>query len=1555
MASTHHGRSDRTALLRRLVSAALAALLVNVGVPSGSFAAADDSRTYIVVFRPGVSANAKTDDVERRFGFSSDFRYASALQGFAARLSSLQLARMRADPDVAFISADRVLHTIGVVPIKAGDTAPPGVRRLGAATATTVREASTTNVAVIDSGIDLSHTDLNAVNGKNCISGGNARDDNGHGTHVAGTIGAKNNGAGVVGVAPGTKLYAVKVVNAQGSGTDAQVICGIDWVTANAATLGIKVANMSLGGPGADDGNCGNTNGDALHRAICNSVAAGVTYVVAAGNSSEDFSADVPANYNEVLTVTAMADFDGLSGGLGAPSCGDGYFENDDAAAGFSNFTTEGSADAAHAIAGPGVCILSTWPGNKYQTISGTSMASPHVAGVVALCFGEKGAAGPCTGLAPAQVIAKMRANAAGHTASNPAAGFVGDPSHPIDAYYGYLAWAGAVDTVAPVITSVTSSAVTHEAARITWTTDENADSQVEYGTTVAYGSTTPVTSTFATSHTVDLSSLSPATPYHYRVKSRDGWGNLAVSGDFTFTTTVPTSDLALTGTVSPEPVNVGDTLTYQLTLNNKGPARASGAALSVTLGTGLTPVAATPSQGSCSTAGQVTSCALGTVEVGGPTTQMLADHPSGFWRLGDPAGSTTAADASANGLTGTVDPGVALGQPGALSGDTAATFNGSGAAITVAASPRLELTNAVSVEAWVRPTFAGQNGGIFEKTVNGWVNSQYMLFLEAGVAKFRVRTSSGALLPVNGPILPLNTWTHLVGTFDGTTLRLYVNGALAASAAAQGPLASGSGPAFIGRLGQNLYPFQGSLDEVAVFPAALGADRVRNHYLGGAITLRLNATATAGGSVRTTAQAQANEADPDGSNNTLSLDSTITTPRADLALTGTVSPEPANVGDTLTYQLTLVNKGPARATNGTLQVTLPAGLTPGAATPSQGTCASNGQVTSCALGALEVGGPTQQVVTDHPIGFWRVGDPVGSGSAADASGNSLTGAVDPGVSLGQPGAISGDTAATFPGSGPAIVAPASAVLDLANAVSVEAWARPTLAGQNGGIYEKTVNGWVNSQYMLFLEAGVAKFRVRTAAGALLPVDGPVLPLNIWSHLVGTFDGSALRLYVNGVLVNTSAAAGPLNSGTGPSFIGRLGQNLYPFQGSLDEVAVFNGVLSADRVRAHYLGGVVSLRLTATANAGGTFRTTASASATESDPDPSNNTLNFDSTINSARADLALAGSVSSDPANIGDTLVYQLTLNNKGPARATAGTVQVTLASGLTPATATPSQGTCATTGQVVSCALGTLEVSSPSAQVLADHPVGFWRLGDPVGSTVALDASGNGLSGAVDPAVSFGQAGAITGDTAASFPGSGLGVTVAASAVLDLANTVSVEAWVRPTAAGQNGAIFEKTVNGWVNSQYMLFLEAGVAKFRVRTTSGALLPVDGPTLALNTWTHLVGTFDGTTLRLYVNGVLAASAAAQGPLNSGSGTAFIGRLGQNLYPFQGSLDEVAVFPSALSPERIRAHYLGGVVTLQLTATATASGTQRATAQVQATETDPDPSNNTLNLDSTIH
>jgi subtilisin len=407
--------------------------------------------SYVVVYRDTVDVDAKTNGLERAEGFAAAFRYRYALKGFAAMLSEQQVERIRSDPAVAFVSPDRPVQAVGTVALASGETAPTGVRRVEAATSTTARQASNANVAVIDTGIDLSHPDLNAANGKSCIrSVSTAQDDNGHGTHVSGTIAAKNTGAGVVGVAPGTKLYAVKVLNSQGSGTWSQVICGIDWVTANAASLNIKVANMSLGGSGSNDNNCGNTNSDALHKAICKATAAGVTFVVAAGNSSANFAGFVPAAYPEALTVTAVSDSDGLPGGSGGwPTCLFG--EEDDSYASFSNFAVS-STEIAHTIAGPGVCIYSTWPGGGYNTLSGTSMATPHLTGTVALCIGDGGSPGPCAGLTPAQIIQKVRNDAANHSNANPGYGFAGDPNHPSGtAYYGYLAWDGATQAALKV------------------------------------------------------------------------------------------------------------------------------------------------------------------------------------------------------------------------------------------------------------------------------------------------------------------------------------------------------------------------------------------------------------------------------------------------------------------------------------------------------------------------------------------------------------------------------------------------------------------------------------------------------------------------------------------------------------------------------------------------------------------------------------------------------------------------------------------------------------------------------------------------------------------------------------------------------------------------------------------------------------------------------------------------------------------------------------------------------------------------------------------------
>jgi subtilisin family serine protease len=280
----------------------------------------------------------------------------------------------------------------------------------------------------------MNRPDLNVVGGYDCSasSDGSTTDDNGHGSHVAGIVADKGI-PGVVGVSPGTPLYAVRVVNADGAGSLSGVICGLNWVAQNAAAHNIKVVNMSLGGPGSDDGNCGNTDQDALHTAVCRVTAAGVTVVAAAGNDGGDMADSTPGAYDEVLTVTAMADFDGKPGGLASTApCSDGG--QDDTAAAFSDYAAPGSPDVNHTIAAPGVCITSTWNDGKTKTISGTSMASPHVAGLVARCID----AGPCAGMTPPQIIAKLRADAAARPADQ---GFAGDTHKPIDGkYYGNLA-----------------------------------------------------------------------------------------------------------------------------------------------------------------------------------------------------------------------------------------------------------------------------------------------------------------------------------------------------------------------------------------------------------------------------------------------------------------------------------------------------------------------------------------------------------------------------------------------------------------------------------------------------------------------------------------------------------------------------------------------------------------------------------------------------------------------------------------------------------------------------------------------------------------------------------------------------------------------------------------------------------------------------------------------------------------------------------------------------------------------------------------------------------
>jgi subtilisin family serine protease len=332
--------------------------------------------------RPGVDASAVAAKQAREHGATVGHIYGRAIRGYSAHMSATAAARLARDPQVLLVQTD------GAVSANAQST-PTGVDRADAELSPTaaIDGADTrvdVDVAVIDTGIHLDHPDLNvyAPGAKNCSTGKSANDGNGHGTHVAGTVGALDNGVGVVGMAPGARLWPVRVLNNAGSGSFSDVICGVDYVTAHASE--IEVANMSLSGSGSDS-TCG-TNQDALHEAICAAVGAGVTFVAAAGNSAANAGTFVPATYDEVITVSALADFNGRPGGGAAPTC---RADVDDTIADFSNYGPDIDLIA------PGVCILSTWKRGGYNTISGTSMASPHVAGGAALYLATHSTASP--------------------------------------------------------------------------------------------------------------------------------------------------------------------------------------------------------------------------------------------------------------------------------------------------------------------------------------------------------------------------------------------------------------------------------------------------------------------------------------------------------------------------------------------------------------------------------------------------------------------------------------------------------------------------------------------------------------------------------------------------------------------------------------------------------------------------------------------------------------------------------------------------------------------------------------------------------------------------------------------------------------------------------------------------------------------------------------------------------------------------------------------------------------------------------------------------------
>lgn len=283
---------------------------------------------------------------------SIEFVYTGAIYGVAATLNKTELRHLAKDKRVDYIEPNRYVelnyeieeNQIGIMGLKA-QTTPWGITRVGGA----VNYTGTRRAWVLDTGIQSNHPDLNVDTGRSrsFISGETYQDGNGHGTHVAGTIAAVHNTQGVIGVAAGAWVVAVKVLSNSGSGTYAGIIAGIDYVRTSAAVG--DVANLSLGGPAST----------ALDDAVRNCASTGRWMILAAGNESQNANNVSPARANGTYIYTVSA------------------FDSNNRFASFSNY-----ANPPIDWSGPGVSIYSTWIGSSYRTISGTSMAAPHVAGI---------------------------------------------------------------------------------------------------------------------------------------------------------------------------------------------------------------------------------------------------------------------------------------------------------------------------------------------------------------------------------------------------------------------------------------------------------------------------------------------------------------------------------------------------------------------------------------------------------------------------------------------------------------------------------------------------------------------------------------------------------------------------------------------------------------------------------------------------------------------------------------------------------------------------------------------------------------------------------------------------------------------------------------------------------------------------------------------------------------------------------------------------------------------------------------------------------------------
>ena len=963
-----------------------------------------------------------------------------------------------------------------------------------------------------------------------------------------------------------------------------------------------------------------------------------------------------------------------------------------------------------------------------------------------------------------------------------------------------------------------------------------------------------------------------------------------------------------------------------------------------------------------------------------GYAQRVMSDTPVSYWRLAENSGSTASDRMGVN--NGVLGGNVVKGQPGVLTnGNQAFRFNGAdGTNVMVPGSATLNAVNgssAVALEAWINPqtlTLPTHFGMFY--SFPGSSASYVALYDGGGTPQIIVSMLINGVqrVLVGGPAMTAGAWYHVVVSYDGAALTLYVNGSVA------NQLTGLSGSVMLGAAGVELggypmnggYGFNGLVDEAAAYAHALSAAQVAAHYAlrtstGSTVSLQVNASDPDGDSITygasglpagvsinttsglitgtlsptsagsysvtvtasdgsltgsqtftwtvthtnrpptlpnpgnqtsvesTTVSLPLGATDPDGNTLTysatglptgLSINTTTglvsgtlgATSFGGYAVTVTVSDGTASTSQSFSWIVNHPNQAPTltspgnqskaendvvslalvgsdpdgnpltygatglppglgvNSTTGLIAGTLPygsAGTYTVTATVSDGVATASRTFTwsvahtNRAPALANPGNQTavgsesyaQAVLRDVPVSYWTLAEAAG-GSASDRMGIN-PGTVGSGVTLGQPGAFGDNLAMRFSGAdGATVSVPGSSSLgaiDGTSAVTMEAWINPTLTmPTHYGIFY-SFPGSPASYLAVHDGTGTPRVLVALMINGVQQsfVAGPALVAGSWYHIVATYDGSALVLYVNGVAVGQRAGlSGPISLGAMGLKLGGYGvPGGYGFSGRVDDAAIYGRALTSTQVAAHY---------------------------------------GYD-----------------------------------------------------------------------------------SYSQAVRADTPTAEWRLAE-TGGTVAAD--GVGMStGALAGGVTLGAAGALaSGNPAMQFDGAdGTDVGVPANSSLNSINSVSavaLEAWInlQSLASPSNFRLFY-SFPGQLASYLGVYSGGGTPKVIVALVINGVQRsfVAGPSLVAGSWYHVVASYDGAALTLYVNGAAVGQLSGlSGPVSIGTGGVWLGGypVSGSSYSFNGSMDEAAIYPHALSAAQVAAHYTlrtasaGASVSLQLAA-----------------------------------